>query len=61
MRKSIIWVSNQVRHKVGCTGTAENSQMLEMSDFERRGTILSIEQKQRQCFSRAVVFACADC
>ena len=41
MRKPTIWVSDQVRHKPGCTVT-EAGQKLEISDLRRREIVLSV-------------------
>ena len=46
MRKSTIWVYDQIRHKSACTST-ENGLKLEISDLERTGFVLSMEQKQK--------------
>ena len=53
-------VSEQVRHKPGCTSTEE----LEISDIRRRGSVLSVYRKQRRRSASAVcvfVFAYANC
>ena len=39
-------VSEQVRHKPGCTST-EKSKKLEILDLSRRGIVLSVKRKQR--------------
>ena len=44
--KTNILVSDQVRHKPGCTAT-EDGQRLEISDLESRGIVLSMQRKQR--------------
>ena len=48
-RKSAFGVSDQVRHKPGCTAT-EDDQRLEIPDLGSRGVVhvLSIKQKQRR-------------
>ena len=43
--KTNVLASNLVRHKPGCTGT-EDSLRLEISDFERRGIVLSMKRKK---------------
>ena len=45
--KTNILVSDQVRHKPGCTAT-EDGLMLEISDLESRGILLSMQRKQRR-------------
>ena len=42
MRKTMIWVSDQVQHKLACKVT-EDSYKLSVSDL-KRGIILSMEQ-----------------
>ena len=49
MRKPVFGVSDQVRHKPGCTVT-EDGYRLEISDLESRGIVLSKWRKQR-CWS----------
>ena len=41
VRKPVFGVSDQVSHKPGCTVT-EDGQMLEISDLESRGIVLSV-------------------
>ena len=41
LRKPVFGVSDQVRHKPGCTAT-EDGQRLEISDIGSRGTVLSV-------------------
>ena len=41
LRKPVFGVSNQVRQKPGCTAT-EDGKMLEISDLESRGIVLSV-------------------
>ena len=41
MRKPAFGVSDQVRHKPGCTAT-EDSKGLEISDLGSRGNVLSV-------------------
>ena len=41
MRKPVFGVSEQIRHKPGCTAT-ENSKRLEILDLERRGIVPSV-------------------
>ena len=41
VRKPVFEVSDQVRHKPGCTAT-EDGYMLEISDLGRRGIVLSV-------------------
>ena len=41
MRKPIFGVSDQVRHKLGCTVT-EDGKMLEILDLENRRIVLSM-------------------
>ena len=41
VRKPVFGVSDQVRHKPGCTAT-EDDQRLEISDLERRWVVLSV-------------------
>ena len=38
MRKPVLGVSDQVRHKLGCTAT-EVGQRIEILDLESRGTV----------------------
>ena len=45
-KPTTIWVFEQVRQNPGCSPT-EDSCKLEISDLERRGIVLSMEQKQR--------------
>ena len=52
MRKLVFGVSNQVRHKPGCTAT-KDGQRLEISDLESRGIVLSV-QKTKALISLAV-------
>ena len=55
VRKPVFWVSDQVRHKPGCT-TTEDSKRLEISDLDRRGIVLPMQRKRyreadlRLCF-----------
>ena len=41
MRKPVFRVSDQVRHKPGCTAQ-EDGKTLEISDLESRGVVLSV-------------------
>ena len=41
VRKGVFGVSNQVTHKAGCATTGDGW-MLEISDFESRGIVLSM-------------------
>ena len=41
VRKPVFGVSNQIRHKLGCT-TTEDALRLEISDLESRGIVLSV-------------------
>ena len=41
LRKPVFWVSDQVRHKPGCT-TTECGKMLEIPDLEIRGIVVSM-------------------
>ena len=41
IRKPVFGVSDQVRHKLGSTAT-EDGEMLEISDLQSRGIVLSI-------------------
>ena len=41
VRKPVFGVSDQVRHKLGCTAT-ENDQRLEISNFGSRGISISV-------------------
>ena len=41
VRKPVFGVSDQVRHKPGCT-TTEDGKRLEISDLDRRGILLSM-------------------
>ena len=41
LRKPVSGVSDQVRHKPGCTAT-EDALKLEISDLESRGGVLSV-------------------
>ena len=41
VRKPVFGVSDQVRHKPGCTAT-EDGQRLEISDLGSRGIVLSV-------------------
>ena len=45
-RKPVFRVSEQIRHKPGCTAT-EDGQRLEIPDLGRRGIVLSVKQKKR--------------
>ena len=45
MRKPTIWVSDQVRHKPGCTVT-EKGKMLEILDLKRRGIVLLCSENE---------------
>ena len=47
MRKTVLRISDQVRHKLGCTAI-EDGQRLEISDSRRRGIVLSMQRKQRR-------------
>ena len=47
VRKPVFGVSDQVRHKPGCTAT-EDGWRLEISDLESRGIVLSKWRKQRR-------------
>ena len=47
MRKPVLGVSDQVRHKLGCTAIVDG-QRLEISDLDRRGIVLSMQRKQRR-------------
>ena len=44
--KTNVLVSDQVRHKLGCTAS-EDGQRFEISDLESRGIVLSMGRKQR--------------
>ena len=48
MRKPVFWVSDQVRHKPGCT-TTEDGKRLVILDLGRRGIALFMQRKQRDC------------
>ena len=45
MRKPVFGVSNQVRHKPGCTAT-QDGWMLEVSDLGSRGIVLSCSENK---------------
>ena len=47
VRKPVFGVSDQVRHKPGCTAT-EDGYRHEISDLESRGIVLSKWRKQRR-------------
>ena len=47
VRKLVFGVSNQIRHKPGCTAT-EDGLRLEISELESRGIVLSKWRKQRR-------------
>ena len=47
MRKSVFVVSDQVRHKPGCTAT-EDVLRLGISDLGNREIVLSLQQKNRR-------------
>ena len=47
LRKPVFGVSDQVRHKPGCTAT-EDCYLLEISDLGSRGIVLSVQRKQRR-------------
>ena len=47
IRKPVLAVSDQVRHKLGCTATEDGSR-LEISDLGSRGIVLSMKRKQRR-------------
>ena len=47
VRKPVFGVSDQVRHKPGCTAT-EDGMRLEISDLGSRGIVLSVLRKQRR-------------
>ena len=48
VRKPVFELSDQVRHKPGCT-TTEYGWRLEISDLESRGIVVSVQRKQRRC------------
>ena len=53
MRKPVFGVSNQVRHKRGCTAT-EDGQRPETSDLDSRGIVLSVVRKTKALIICAV-------
>ena len=59
MRKSVFGVSDQVRHKPGCTAT-EDGLRLEISDLGKIGIVLSLQQKKALIsFTVTVQMICA--
>ena len=57
MRKPVFGVSDQVRNQLGFTATVDGNR-LELSDFESRGVVLSMSQKQKRGYHVADLQLC---